>query len=264
MRDNLNIFCLVFLFIILLPVSAVFAVEVKESTHNAKPIEEHSPHSIDMLAGLPKPPFIIEENGAGLQLDIVREAFISVNHTVKFTHLPLGRSISGFKRFNADGITTLPTEYQHPSIFVSKPYIEYQNVAVSLTDSNLTIDKIHDLSGKSVIAFQNAKKFLGDDYNASISLSTDYREIADQTQQVDMLFSRRTEVIILDINIFKHFVKTHVGGRYNQGFTIHHIFAAREYSAGFNNEQHRDLFDQGVALIKEQGVYQLVLDKYLQ
>lgn len=263
-RVNLNIFSSLFLIVSLLSSTFISASEIAKKVNEIKSSKVHAPHSVEMLAGLPKPPFIIEENGAGLQLDIVREAFISVNHSVNFTHLPLGRSISGFKRFNADGIITLPTEYQHPSIFVSKPYIKYQNVAVSLTDSDLSIDKIQDLSGKSVIAFQNAKKFLGDDYNASISLSTDYREIADQIQQIEMLFSRRTEVVILDVNIFKHFVKANVGGRYNQDFTIHSIFAVREYSAGFNNEQHRDLFDQGVNLIKEQGVYQLVLDRYLQ
>ncbi len=262
MRDNRNIFCLVVLLFFLLPNRAIGAIDnaTEVIIDKTKPI---SPQ-IDMLAGLPKPPFIIEENGAGLQLDLVREAFISVNQQVNFTHLPLGRSISGFKRFNADGITTLPADYQHPSIFVSKPYIKYQNVAVSLTDSEVRVDSVKGLSGKSIVAFQNAKKFLGDDYNASVSLSTDYREIADQNQQIEMLFSRRTEVIILDVNIFKHFVKTHVGGRYNQHFIIHQIFDEREYSAGFNSAQHRDLFDQGVALIKEQGVYQLVLDRYLQ
>lgn len=239
---------------------------ISEAEKNATPgaFPHHASHNIDMLAGLAKPPFIIKENGTGLQLDLIREAFISVNHTVSFSHLPLGRSISAFKQFNADGIATLPADYEHPSIFVSKPYIKYQNVAVSLSDKNLSISSVQALSGKSVIAFQNAKKFLGDDYNASISLSTDYREIADQTQQIEMLFSRRTEVIILDINIFKHFVKAHVGGRYNQNFVIHSIFEAREYAAGFNTKQHRDMFDQGVALIKEQGVYQLVLDRYLQ
>lgn len=259
----------IFLFVcVLLPINFVHANEKVSVTLPNKTLEnaniDHALHNVDILAGLPKPPFIIEKNGVGLQLDLIREAFISVNHKVNFTHLPLGRSVSGFKRFNADGIATLPANYEHPSIFVSKPYITYQNVAVSLTDDNLSIDKIVDLSGKSVVAFQNAKKFLGDDYNASVSLSTNYREIAAQTQQIEMLFSHRTEVIILDINIFKYFVKSHVGGRYNQSYTIHPIFDERGYAAGFSTEQHRDMFDQGITLIKEQGVYQLVLDRYLQ
>jgi polar amino acid transport system substrate-binding protein len=263
-RDIHNSCYFLFFLLVLLPASFVFANEQANDSHLKSTDTSHALHRINILAGLPKPPFIIEKNGSGLQLDIIREAFISVNHKVNFTHLPLGRSISGFKRFNADGIATLPADYQYPGIFVSKPYIKYKNVAVSLADENLSIESIQDLSGKSVIAFQNAKKFLGDDYNANISLSTDYREVADQIQQIEMLFSRRTEVIILDLNIFRYFVKSHVGGRYNQNFIIHSIFDEREYAAGFNTEQHRDMFDQGIARIKEQGVYQLVLDRYLQ
>lgn len=224
---------------------------------------EISHHNIEMLAGLPKPPFIIEKNGAGLQLDIIREAFIAVNHSVSFSHIPLGRSISAFNRFNVDGIVTLPVDYQHSGIYISKPYVKYQNVAVSLSSENFALSSIQDLTGKSVIAFQNAKKFLGDEYNSSVSLSTDYREIADQMQQIKMLFSRRTQIIILDVNIFKFFVKSNIDGRYNKAFTIHYIFDEREYAAGFNTKQQRDLFDQGIELIKEQGIYQLVLDRYL-
>jgi len=221
-------------------------------------------HNIEMLAGLPKAPFIIEKNGPGIQLDIIRAAFSGVNYSVNFSHIPLGRSISAFKRFNIDGVVTLPQSYQHPGIYLSKPYIKYQNVAVSLSDNNFVIDAIKDLTGKNIIAFQSAKKFIGDEYNASVSLSNDYREVTDQNQQIKMLFSRRTEVIILDVNIFKYFVKWNVGGRYNQNYTLHYIFDEREYSAGFKTEQHRDMFDQGITLIKEQGVYQLVIDRYLQ
>lgn len=222
-----------------------------------------SHYNIEMLAGLPKPPFIIEKNGAGLQLDIIREAFTAVNHSVSFSHIPLGRSISAFNRFNVDGIVTLPVDYKHPGIYISKPYVKYQNVAVSLSSENFALSSIQDLTGKNVIAFQNAKKFLGDEYNASVSLSTDYREIANQMQQIRMLFSRRTQVIILDVNIFKFFVKSNIDGHYNKAFTIHYIFDEREYAAGFNTKQQRDLFDQGIGLIKEQGIYQLVLDRYL-
>ena len=234
------------------------------SINNTTKRQEITPHTIEMLAGLPKAPFIIKENENGIQLDIIREAFIGVNHKVNFSHLPLGRSISAFKRFNVDGVVTLPEDFQGSGIYVSKPYIKYQNVAVSLSDNRFVIDSVENLTGKSIIAFQNAKGFIGDEYNKCVSLSTDYREIADQNQQIEMLFSRRTQVIILDVNIFKYFVKWNVGGRYSQNYTLHYIFDEREYAAGFKTEQHRDMFDQGISLIKEQGTYQLVIDRYLQ
>jgi polar amino acid transport system substrate-binding protein len=218
---------------------------------------------LEMVDGLPKPPFIIDENGKGIQLDIVRAAFKSVNKSVKFVHVPFGRTITTFKRINADGVVTVLPEYQHPSLHVSKPFITYQNVAISLLESQFTIENIKSLSGKSIIAFQNAKKYLGHEFGQVLSSSLDYREIADQTQQIDMLFLNRTEVIILDINIFKYFIANHTSGRYLQPFNVHYIFDERLYSAAFKSEENKELFDKGIETIKVQGVYQQIMDKYL-
>jgi polar amino acid transport system substrate-binding protein len=218
---------------------------------------------LGLVAGLAKPPFIIEENGQGMQLEIIREAFESMNKEVSFIHVPYGRVITEFKQLNTDGIITLPSDYEHPSLHMSKPYITYQNVAVSLLESNFSINEIQDLSDKSIISFQNARKYLGDEYNLVANYSMDYRERADQTQQIDMLFARRTEVIILDINIFKYLLANRNEGQFNQPFNVHYLFNERLYSAGFKSKEVRDLFDQGIVNIKEQGTYQSLLDKYL-
>lgn len=219
--------------------------------------------SIELVAGLPKPPFIIEENGRGLQLDIIREALKVNNINVNFTHMPLGRNITGFQRINADGIITLPPEYEHPAMYLSKPYITYQNVAVSLLENHFSIETIKDLSDKSIVAFQNARKFLGDDYANTVAYSMDYREIHDQKKQIEMLFLRRAEVIILDINIFKYMVK-HYGEQYFvKPFSVHYIFNERNYSIGFKSKSVKDKFDSGVKYLQESGSYQVIMDNYL-
>jgi polar amino acid transport system substrate-binding protein len=219
---------------------------------------------LEIIAGLSKPPFIIEDNNSGIELEIFHSAFGKHNKEVTFIHVPFGRSRTSFHRLNADGIITVLPDYQHPKAFVSEPYIIYQNVAVSLRENDFVIDDIKSLSGKSILAFQNAKKYLGDEYLKSIMYSMEYREIADQLQQIEMLFSRRTEVIILDINIFKYFVKTHTSGRYSQPFNIHYIFNERPYAAAFKTEENKILFDEGIKLIKQEGTYQLIMDKYLK
>jgi polar amino acid transport system substrate-binding protein len=219
---------------------------------------------LEIIAGLSKPPFIIEDNNSGIELDIFHSAFGKHNKEVTFIHVPFGRSRTSFHRLNADGIITVLPDYQHPKAFVSEPYIIYQNVAVSLRENKFVIDDIKSLSGKSIIAFQNAKKYLGDDYLKTINSSMEYREIADQMKQIEMLFSRRTEVIILDINIFKYFVKTHTSGQYSQKFNIHYIFNERPYAAAFKTEENKMLFDKGIKLIKQEGIYQTIMDKYLK
>jgi polar amino acid transport system substrate-binding protein len=246
-----KVFCLVVLFMPLI-------IKAEQSTK-----QEATENSLEFVTGLAKPPFILENQQQGLQLDLIREAFASENIKVNFNSMPLGRNITGFRRMNADGIITLPPSYEHPSLFMSKPYISYENVAISLTENYFNIEKIADLSDKSIIAFQNAKKFLGDEYEAAITYSMDYREAPDQMKQIELLFLRRTEVIILDINIFKYFVKTHREALFNKPFTLHYIFNERPYSVGFKSEALKDTFDKAIQTMKENGSYQLVLDNYL-
>ena len=117
-------------------------------------------NQIELMAGLEKPPFIIEKDSSGIELDIFRAVFSNANKETSFIHVPFGRTVTDFKRLNADGIVTVLPDYQHPCLFVSKPYITYQNVAVSLLDNQFEIEDIKSLSGKSMIAFQNARKYL--------------------------------------------------------------------------------------------------------
>jgi len=91
----------------------------------------------------------------------------------------------------------------------------------------------------------------------------DYREVAEQMKQIDMLFLHRTEVVILDINIFKYLLKHGRAGRYTQPFKVHYIFDERQYSAAFKSKEIRDLFDLGINKIRKEGTYQLIVDKYL-
>lgn len=250
-----KVFCwLVFL-------APLFLIKGLSAEQNTK--KETESNTLELITGLAKPPFILENQQYGLQLDLIREAFASENIKVNFNPMPLGRNITGYRRMNADGIITLPPSYEHPALFMSKPYISYENVAISLAEDYFTIEKISDLSDKSIIAFQNAKKFLGDEYESATAYSMDYREVPDQMKQIELLFLRRTEVIVLDINIFKYFIKTNNKTLFNKPFTLHYIFNERPYSVGFKSEKVKDTFDKAIHSMKENGSYQLVIDNYL-
>ena len=225
--------------------------------------EERSPHELELVTGLPKPPFILENSKTGLQLDLISEAFATQNMNIDYIPMPLGRNITGFQRGNVDGVITIPPSYKYPSMYISSPYINYQNVAVTLSDSHIELASVKDLSAFSIIAFQNAKKFLGDEFADVAAYSVDYRELANQRQQFDMLFSRRAEVIILDVNIFKYFVRKYGSEVVNTAFEIHYLFPERGYSIGFKKEEHMEAFNEGLQTIIENGTYQVILDNYL-
>lgn len=219
--------------------------------------------SINLIASLSIAPFVIEEGSKGMQLDIIRSALSLHNIEVNFIHVPLSRNVISFKSLNSDGVITLPTDYSYPNMVMSSPYITYQNVAISLTERNLDITKVSDLSDKSVVAFQNAKKFMEDGYSKAINYSLDYKEVAKQELQIKMLFMGRTEVIVLDHDIFKHFINTSTDPIFGKNFTVHYIFNPRDYAIGFRDEAIRDKFNLGLKIIKDQGEYQNIVEKYL-
>jgi len=219
--------------------------------------------TVRLIAGYSKPPFVIEEGAKGIQLDLVREALAFEGYKVKFVHIPFGRSVMSLQNNNYDGIVTVMQGLNYPSILLSNPYVRYQNVAVSLLDRNFQINSIHDLPGKSVYTFQRARKHLGEEFEKVVSRSSGYREIAEQEAQVADLFYRKAEVIILDINIFKHFVKQMSKEWQVDPFEIHQIFDERYYSAGFKDKNLKDSFDLGIQKLKESGRYQEIIDTYI-
>ena len=226
-------------------------------------ISDNTEGKLELVTGLPKPPFIIDTNGNGLQLDLIRAALPTHDKSIHFSSMPLGRNITAFQWLNADGIITIPSDYQHPALFISKPYISYQNVAISLMDNNFNIKSVEDLSDKSIAAFQNAKKFLGKEFKKAVDYSIDYREVANQAEQIKRLYLRETEVIVLEINIFKYFIKQQTEAWYNKPFNVHYIFKEQQYSAGFKSKKLRNKFDIGIQAIKENGNYQTIVDSYL-
>ena len=130
-------------------------------------------------------------------------------------------------------------------------------------DNEIKLDNVADLQGRSVVAFQNAKKFITGDYKSMVPNIIDYRELPEQDKQVQMLFTGRTEVIVLDVNIFKYAVRTSDNPAFKKKYKIHHIFDLRHYAAGFKNKTLKEKFDRGIQLIKDNGTYQNILDKYL-
>jgi len=222
---------------------------------------------IEMLAGLSKPPFVIANEDKGIQIEIIEAAFAKSDKYVRFTYLPLGRHLDVFQSRGFDGIITLSEDEKGRGICLSKPYVSYQNVAVTLADLAINIDTLEDLANLKVAAFQNATRFLGEKYSAILKNSTSYTELADQKSQIALLFSGRVDVLVMDINIFKHLLakKRHENPSskvYNKKFVKHFIFSPKVYTAGFKNKELCQQFDQGINAIIADGSYQQIIDSY--
>lgn len=155
---------------------------------------------LNVLVGQNKPPYIRLETVSGYELELLREVIRRMGHEAVFVFVPNSRIRALLESGNGDVATLQPVTADEPGVFFSQPYIRYQNVVVSRSSDELTIQHPADLVGKAVIAFQSASKVLGADYRDAVLQNKNYQETVDQRAQVEMLLQGRAGAIVLDRN----------------------------------------------------------------
>ncbi|MFC3149923.1 substrate-binding periplasmic protein [Litoribrevibacter euphylliae] len=218
---------------------------------------------LKLAVGLALPPYVIADNDSGMELDIVREALRLSGHTSEPVYLPFGRVPKSVEEGASDAALTVTESSGLNNVHYSDSHITYQNVAVSLAVNKFPINSVADLSSRSVIAFQDATKYLGGQFANMASSNKRYSEKAKQSKQITMLFAERVESVVMDINIFKYFRAAEQKVKTDSDVTIHEIFEPSHYKVGFRRQQHRDDFNKGLKQLKESGQYEAILKKYV-
>ena len=165
---------------------------------------------INIAVGWNKPPYVIEKDNSGFEIDMLRSIFKNMGHELNVFYTPVGRSSGLLKKGVVDvGMTISPRADISPAV-LSSSYVTYHNVAISLKGRGISINEISQLSKYSVIAFQNASVYLGEEYLTAVDNSVFYIELPDQSKQVAMLLLGRTDVVVMDINIFNYLSKINI------------------------------------------------------
>lgn len=213
--------------------------------------------------GLDKPPYVIQADDNGLEADIVREALAYKGHEVEFRYLPLRRIVHAMNTDLLDGAMHLKKDLPIKGFF-GDPMIEYHNYAITQVKGSLELDKIADLKGHRVVAFQNAYKYLGVDYQQAIDAAPNYSEMSNQELQVRMLAANRVDVVIADYRIFLHFKKRfEKETAQSLAVKFHPLFKPNIYCAAFKSQQIRDDFNTGLKWLRETGRYEEIALRYL-
>ncbi|WP_254055036.1 hypothetical protein [Kiloniella sp. EL199] len=118
---------------------------------------------IHISVGFSVPPYVLTSNNRGAELDIVREAMALEGYTIIPFYVSNKRRNTEFLDGVTDGAITVSSQEELDG-FYSKTYITYQNVAISLAKKKLDINRLDDLKGMRVVAFQTASKVLGSNF----------------------------------------------------------------------------------------------------
>ena len=149
----------------------------------------------------------------------------------------------------------------------SNDFISFQNVVVSRVKDNFFINKVKDLEEKKIIAFGDAYKYLGPRYNKKFNVSNrdlNYSEMFKYENMVKIFLNKEVDLIILDKNIFSWYLKKLSGNSIND-YKFDYIFPEKNsFKVAFRSENLRNIFNDKLKIIKENGEYKEVFFDYIK
>lgn len=122
-----------------------------------------------------------------------------------------------------------------------------------------------DLSKYRVIAFQNARYFLGSDYEKAADKSLNYQEYSDQGRQLKMLLSDRVDVIICEERVLAE-NKRLLGAEsksLSPELEKHALFEESRYSVAFRDMKLRDSFNGSLEKLASHKSFEKIYKKYV-
>lgn len=234
----------------------IFASLVLSSSVHAHP-------KVLVMATSDGPPHMIEATDSGLDIDIPRAVLKQLGYELRVMYMPLARAQKEVINKRVDMMTPMFVG-QVEGLYLSDPAIIYRPTAFSLTDQQLSIQQLSDLAQQRIMTFQGATGYFGDVFVDASKRSPEYLEMHDMSMLPKLLLAGRTDVVVLDFYIFKHYRKKLGDYQREVDVTAHAIFPKVPAVVAFHDRELRDRFNEGLKQIKAQQIYQQILQKYSQ
>ncbi len=217
---------------------------------------------LEVAVGWSKPPYVIPSGNTGFELDLISAVFKEMGHTIVPIYVPYGRSYEMLSHNMVDLTLTINERSGIDEKYLSKVYVVYQNVAISLKKNHVKLDTLTDLSELTIVAFQKATVVLGKEFADVVQSSPLYIELPNQARQVEMLLMGNADVVVMDVNIFNHLLQNFVGINAAPEVEVHSLFPSSPYRAGFKDEALKIQFDVRLTEYRQTKAYIDLLKKY--
>ncbi|WP_448548745.1 substrate-binding periplasmic protein [Thalassotalea fusca] len=214
------------------------------------------------------PPWVIQTEERGISIDIVSQALASEGVTVIPYYIPFTRMASVLNQESVDAVAMVEGRKIKNGCY-SDITTYFSTSLISLEKSNFQLSRIDELIDKRTLAFQDASKIFPD-LKLLAEKSSQYQEIANQENQVALLFKERVDFIVVDENIF-HFWRhalTKVDSSkpvvFHELDLISSIQVKSPTRVVFKEQSSCDAFNNGLAKLVESGEYQHIIDSYIK
>jgi len=210
-------------------------------------------------------PLFSEPNEPALFKDIIDGVFAYLpQYEINYHYmLSNARLLKELKTGRVDGSANIFSTKEFSGC-LTNPTFRYSDVAISKKRYNFKINRIRDLSGKSIVTYQRALNLLGEEFYKVATSTEHYREIAQPEEQAILLAKDFADVSIGDKYIFLHSIGRNQQTRVNvNDFEFHPIFPLVYSSMGFSEQKYCDDFNQGLQKFKQSGEYEKVYEQHL-
>tara|TARA_R110000744_G_scaffold56547_3_gene119245 strand:- start:1610 stop:2338 length:729 start_codon:yes stop_codon:yes gene_type:complete len=218
--------------------------------------------SYKVVVGLSKPPYVIEESQTGFELELIQQLLTMIGKEPEFIFIPYGRSEKMLALPDIDAVLTVNEDIFPNSQYLSKSYISYENVAISMKKNAISLNNVAELADYSIAAFQLAHKALGAEFSKAVTNSSIYIQVANQEKQVELLLLGRVDIVVMDTKIFLHFLNKLSKTVKKSDIQIHHIFPLSPYQVAFKNSEDVEVFNSALKTFKASNKYQKIVEKY--
>lgn len=227
-----------------------------------------SAHTIKVAFPQNIPPWVIQSENSGISVDIISQALKTQGFTLIPHYIPFSRMVSILENKDIDGVALVEGN-KIKNKYYSDTTSYFSTSLLSLSKHNFQLTSLASLYDKRTMAFQDASKVFPDLAQLANN-SVHYQEIANQENQVALLFKERVDFILLDKNIFHYWRHKLTKVDTSEPVTFHNISLVSAISVKspthtvFKDKYIRDAFNKGLALIIKSGEYQRIIDYYIQ
>ncbi|MEV3813000.1 substrate-binding periplasmic protein [Aeromonas allosaccharophila] len=210
------------------------------------------------------PPYVIEGDNRGIELDLLKEAFADSGYEPSFEYLPLERTFRLFESGKLDAIINVRPGMVDP-LFLTRPVITFHNRIFSLRTTH--ISTLDDLHSKRVTAFQRARIILGGEFATMANQNPHYEEVAKQQGQVHQLMRGRVDAVVLEERVFYYYldqlIAAQAGERYERNQVSQaDLFPPTVYHFAFRSADALKLFNARLEAMKKDGSYLRIFEVY--
>jgi polar amino acid transport system substrate-binding protein len=219
-----------------------------------------------------KPPYTIVGQGEvvdpyapgarayGIEPDLFKAAIANTGKTFTLHSETLSRIALDVYNGTIDAAAISMNEPRRPGVYYSKEFLAFQNVVVTRKAANLKIEKLSDLRGHSVSAWQGASIQHSSDYFENlVKDNPNYFESTDQAAQYRMFAEHHVDALVIDKYIFLWWYKQDPR---REEFVFHLVLPPNPFCIGFRDPVLRDAFNEGLDRIAASGERDKIFNKY--